>query len=126
MRLGGPVFEEWDDPVSWVMAVRDAGYGAAFCPVETDADDETVSAYAGAAEEADIVIAEVPAFGCNPIACDEEEHAEAIQRCQARLMLAAAHRLHSGQAPQRQSGVKPPHSEIMFPRSLRSTGNVGA
>jgi sugar phosphate isomerase/epimerase len=88
MRLGGPVFEEWDDPVSWVMTVRDAGYGAAFCPVGTDADDETVSAYAEAAEEANIVIAEVPAFGWNPIASDEEERAEAIERCQARLALA--------------------------------------
>ena len=44
MRLGGPVFKEWDDPVPRVMVVRDAGYGAAFCPVGPDADDETVSA----------------------------------------------------------------------------------
>lgn len=88
MRLGGPVFADWDDAASWAVAVREAGYGAARCPLEPDADDDTVRAFSEAAREADIVIAEVGAFGWNPISSDPDERAEAIRKCVSRLELA--------------------------------------
>ncbi len=64
MRPGGPTFQKFEDPGGWVSAVKDAGYGEAFCPVGPDTDDDTIAAYVKAAEEADIVIAETrPGLG---------------------------------------------------------------
>ncbi len=88
MRLGGPIYADWDGPVSWASAVREAGYGAAGCPLGPEADDETVLAFAEAAREADVVIAEVGAFGNNPISPDRQERAEAVRACAEKLELA--------------------------------------
>jgi sugar phosphate isomerase/epimerase len=89
MRLGGPVFEKYTDPDSWVQALWRLGYQAAYCPVSTGASDETVAAYAAAAEAADIVIAEVGAWS-NPMSSDEKTRREAIERCKKSLALAEA------------------------------------
>ena len=62
MRLGGAI-SGWTSPEEWVEAVRGEAYSAAFCPVGLDADEDTVRAYALAAREADIIIAEVGAWG---------------------------------------------------------------
>jgi hypothetical protein len=42
MRLGGPLFESIDNPDDWVRALQNNGYRAAKCPVEPEADDDTV------------------------------------------------------------------------------------
>ena len=89
MRLGGPIFESFDDPDSWAAAVRNAGYRAAYCPVGPGADDAEIRAYERAADEADIVIAEVGAWS-NPLARDEKTRAEAIGKCKASLAVADA------------------------------------
>ena len=41
MRLGGPVFGSAGTPDEWIAAVRAAGYGAAYCPLGPEADDDT-------------------------------------------------------------------------------------
>ncbi len=87
MRLGGPIFEKDLDPQSWVQAVRQRGYRAAYCPLNAQADDATVAAYAQAAREAGLVIAEVGAWS-NPISPDEEIRRKAIAYCQEQLALA--------------------------------------
>ena len=87
MRLGGPVFEEYADPQGWVEAVRRLGYSAAYCPKLEGHGDDAIQAYVSAAEEADIVIAEVGAWS-NPISADEEERRKALTLCKARLELA--------------------------------------
>jgi sugar phosphate isomerase/epimerase len=87
MRLGGPVFHADPDPHSWVEAVKKAGYRAAYCPLPTDADFETITAYANAARQADIVIAEVGAWS-NPLSPDAYEQARALDHCKASLLLA--------------------------------------
>ena len=87
MRLGGPIFGDVSDPGRWVAAVQQLGYRAAYCPVQSDQDDAVLSAYAKAAAEADIVIAEVGAWS-NPISPDEDEQRRAIALCQERLALA--------------------------------------
>jgi len=33
MRLGGPIFQKYDDPASWEEAVRARGFRATSCPV---------------------------------------------------------------------------------------------
>ncbi|HEY8598286.1 MAG TPA: TIM barrel protein [Thermomicrobiales bacterium] len=89
MRLGGPIGSDWDSPESWVAAVRQHGYGAAYCPLTEKDDAATIAAYAAAAAGADIVIAEVGAWS-NPISPDPEISRAAIAYCQSRLALAEA------------------------------------
>jgi hypothetical protein len=56
MRLGGPVFGDFArDPDAWIAALRAEGYRAAYCPLDENADDATVRAFADAATRADIV-----------------------------------------------------------------------
>jgi sugar phosphate isomerase/epimerase len=87
MRLGGKIFEKTENPQQWVQAHKEAGYRAAYCPLEADADDATVEAYVNAAKEADLVIAEVGAWS-NPIDPDEEGRRKNIAKCQRQLGLA--------------------------------------
>jgi sugar phosphate isomerase/epimerase len=87
IRLGGPIFGETSDPETWVEALRAEGYSAAFCPVNADADDEVVRAYALAAEKAGVVIAEVGAWS-NPVSPDDATRKAALEHCKAQLHLA--------------------------------------
>ncbi len=87
MRLGGLVFGDTSTPAAWVGAVRDMGYRAAYCPVGADAPGAVVADYRRAAEAADIVIAEVGAWG-NPLSPDPEISRKAIEHCKRQLDLA--------------------------------------
>lgn len=87
MRLGGPIFKEFKDPESWVVAVKEPGYSACYCPVGIDASDDVVYAYAKAAKGANVVIAEVGAWS-NPISPDNETCRKAIEFCTKHLELA--------------------------------------
>ena len=89
MRLGGPLFEKYSNPAEWVAALKNKNYRAAFCPVGLDADAETVAAYARAAREADILIAEVGAWS-NPLSPDPPTRAAALEKCRQSLALAEA------------------------------------
>jgi len=87
MRLGGPIYAKTQDPAAWATAVRAKGYRAAYCPVDSHADDATVAAYVRSAQQANIVIAEVGAWS-NPISPDESTRRQAIAYCQEQLALA--------------------------------------
>jgi len=87
MRLGGPLFGDHSDPDKWVAALKKAGYGAAYCPVENAACDDVVNLYAAAAKKANIVIAEVGAWS-NPMHPDEEKQKAALDHCKKQLDLA--------------------------------------
>jgi len=87
LRLGGPVFEKYDSPDAWVRALQALGYGAAYCPVGAKASDDVVGAYAKAAQDADIIIAEVGVWN-NPISPNEKVRKAAIAKCCAQLDLA--------------------------------------
>jgi sugar phosphate isomerase/epimerase len=89
MRLGAPVFIKTDNPREWAEAVRQKGYRAAYCPIGADSAPQVVSAYAAAAQEEDLVIAEVGAWS-NPLASDAAEREKAIAHCQQQLALADA------------------------------------
>jgi sugar phosphate isomerase/epimerase len=73
--------------MEWAEFHRACGYSAAFCPVDADADENTVRAYATAALEADLLIAEVGAWS-NPIDPDDQRRKAAIGFCQRQLDLA--------------------------------------
>ena len=87
LRLGGPVFEKYQDPEAWVAALRKLGYSSAYCPVRADASDDVVKAYETAARRANIVIAEVGAWS-NPISPDEPTRKAALEKCRRQLALA--------------------------------------
>ncbi|WP_309715139.1 TIM barrel protein [Armatimonas sp.] len=87
MRLGGPVFGDISTPEKWIAAVQAAGYRAAYCPVKNDASEATIAAYAQAARESDIVIAEVGAWS-NPLSQDAQTRREAREFCKRQLELA--------------------------------------
>ena len=87
MRLGGPVFSKPEGPEQWAQAVKALGYRAAYCPIGPEADDATVAAYANAARQADIVIAEVGTWS-NPLSPDETTRAAALDKCKKGLALA--------------------------------------
>ncbi len=85
LRMGGPAPAK--DPESWVKELARRGYRAAYCPVGADASDDVLEAYAGAAAEAGIVIAEVGAWS-NPISPDEKQRRDALALCRRQLALA--------------------------------------
>jgi sugar phosphate isomerase/epimerase len=87
LRLGGPTFEKFDGPDAWVEVLKRLGYRAAYCPVGAKEKDDVVSAYAKAAQKADIIIAEVGAWS-NPISPNEEQRRRAIAKCRDHLALA--------------------------------------
>ncbi len=87
MRLGGPVSLQQAEPEQWAAAVVGSGYRAAYCPVGADADRAIIQAYAEAARQADIVIAEVGAWS-NPLSPDAAERDKAREHCKRQLALA--------------------------------------
>ena len=87
VRLGGPVFEKYEDPAGWIAVLKKLGYSAAYCPVGADAADDVVKAYERAAKEANIIIAEVGAWS-NPISPDDKTRRDALQKCKTQLALA--------------------------------------
>jgi sugar phosphate isomerase/epimerase len=90
MRLGAPIIAATHTADAWADAVRAAGYTAAYCPLDDTADEATIADYARAAAERDIVIAEVGAWGNNPISPDPSIAQASIAACAARLRLADA------------------------------------
>ena len=80
MRLGGPIFNQYKDPASWIAGLKEAGFTAAYAPVGPDVDDATAQAYVAAAAKANVVIAEVGAWS-NPISPNNDERRAAIEKC---------------------------------------------
>ena len=87
LRLGGPVFEEWDGPDEWVRELKKLGYSAAYCPVDADENNDVVKAYEEATQKADIVIAEVGVWN-NPLDPDDNKRKAAFEQCCRQLDLA--------------------------------------
>ena len=87
VRMGGWLFNEGLEPGAWIEENRRLGYTAAYCPVEADADENTVRAYEDAAKRAGLVIAEVGAWS-NPISPIEKVRNEAFDYCCKQLDLA--------------------------------------
>jgi len=90
MRLGAPVTPQfYNNPETWIAALRERGYSAAYCPVGEDADPSEIAEYRAAAREADIVIAEVGIWR-NMIHPDKSVKREHITYAKRRLRLADA------------------------------------
>jgi sugar phosphate isomerase/epimerase len=95
MRLGGFFTETFHSPEEWVAILHAKGYRAAYAPfrpapggIFPSADE--VTAYHQAAEENDIIIAEVGAWGRNYLSEDDREREKAIEESIRLLQLAEA------------------------------------
>ena len=89
MRLGGPIFDvSRDDPDAYFARARELGYGAAVCPLQPGANDDACRDCEAAARRHDVVIAEVGAWGNNPISSDEATRERSIAKTVAALELA--------------------------------------
>lgn len=87
IRLGGPVFEKYNEPENWINALQKLNYRAAYCPVQVGAGSDEIRAYKTAAKKADIVISEVGAWS-NPIDPDDAKSKAAVEKCISSLVLA--------------------------------------
>ncbi len=59
MRLGGSVMKPYTSPEEWLALVKEYGYSAVICPVNSDASPEMRKAYADCARANDLLIGEV-------------------------------------------------------------------
>jgi sugar phosphate isomerase/epimerase len=89
IRLGGPIFETFNDPDNWIAALQKLGYRAAYCPVQTNAATDLIKAFEAAARKADIIIAEVGAWS-NPLSPDTAMAGQSFKKCVDSLALAEA------------------------------------
>lgn len=87
MRLGAPLQSSFESPEAWIAAVRAKGYRSAYSPLPLDASAAQRTEYRQAAEEADIVIAEVGAWS-NPLSRDRETADAALRKMVDALRLA--------------------------------------
>ncbi len=87
VRLGGPVFGKFDDPVQWIRAVKALRYGAAVCPVQPGASPELIRSFSSEAKRNNILISEVGVWN-NPLDPDENARKAAINKNVISLQLA--------------------------------------
>ena len=120
MRLGAPLFKPFDDPEGWIAALKYHGYTAAYCALKEMNDFNLVKTYADAAAQNDIVIAEVGAFGNNPISPNEEIRKQGIENCQNKLALADAigARCCVNTSGSRAEGWASPHADNYAPETF--------
>jgi len=88
MRLAVPLFETYASPEEWVAILKKHHYGAAYCPIALDASDACIAEYRAAAEENDIVLPEVGAWGCNPLHPDPEVREASLKKTVETLIFA--------------------------------------
>lgn len=87
MRIGISYTPAHANPNEWAEKLRKLKCGAAVFPVSWDAGIDLIDAYVKAAQDKDIVIAEVGAWS-NPMSPDETERRKNIEYCIKQLKLA--------------------------------------
>ncbi len=87
MRLGISTDFGKVDAVEWARTIRAAGCGSVVFPLTYTASEEKIKDYAQAAQEQNLVIAEVGAW-CNPISPNLEEREKALKKAKGQLRLA--------------------------------------
>jgi sugar phosphate isomerase/epimerase len=88
VRLSSPLPRTFDSAEGWIALLRARGFRTAYWPLDDDAPVSEVDAYAAAAAEAGISIAEIGAWQANPLSPDDATRAAGLERCKAQLALA--------------------------------------
>ena len=86
MRIGGGIEKEYHNPDEWLRLVKDLGYSAVLCPVDSRSDGQTRRAYLRAARDADLVIGEVGVWR-NCLSKNDRERKAAMEYALAYLLL---------------------------------------
>lgn len=88
MRLGSVLFfQEYDSPEQWVQIVKERGYRAVSTPIDHTTSADEVRAYRQAAEDNDLLMAEVGIWR-NTCTDNERERSENMAVAKAGLHLA--------------------------------------
>lgn len=87
VRLGGPIFGRYDDPVELARAHRRLGYRAAYCPSVSLEDRQRINEIEKAFSSQDVVIAEVGVW-VNMLDVNEERRKQNIEAVCRGLALA--------------------------------------
>jgi sugar phosphate isomerase/epimerase len=89
LRLGGPIFDQTNDPEELALAHRKLGYRAAYCPSVSLNDSARIQALAAAFAKHDVAIAEVGRW-VNLLDSDPEKRKQNLQTVTGGLALAEA------------------------------------
>jgi sugar phosphate isomerase/epimerase len=89
LRIGGPVFVKTDDPVALARAHREAGWAAALCPPIDPGDPTAARRVRDAFAAADVVLAEVGAWG-NMVSPDAARRTASLAKVTRKLAEADA------------------------------------
>lgn len=87
MRIGGGIEREYHNPEEWVRLVKDLGYSAVLCPVDSSSDRATRRDYLRAAQREDLLIGEVGVWR-NCLSKNDRERKAALEYAKAQLALA--------------------------------------
>ena len=87
MRLGISTDLGIRDAKLWAQTMRGLGCRAVVFPLDADAPETEIDAFVRAAEEEDLVIAEVGAWS-NPMSPNPQEREKAAEKCRKQLRLA--------------------------------------
>lgn len=87
MRLGMNYELKSSSPVKWAEELKALGVRATSFPLDYHADFKTIDAYKQAADDYDIMIAEVGAWS-NPVSPNKKEAKQAFEKCVEQLKLA--------------------------------------
>lgn len=87
MRFGGLILEKFSSPEEWVACAKKMGYSAVYFPLDYKSDVKDIDAYAKAARENDLVIAEVGVWN-NTLSTDNAKRQSAIEEAVHQLELA--------------------------------------
>ena len=88
MRLGAQIFESFNSPQEWISILKRKNMRAAYCPVDENAGSAVISEYRKAAQDADIVISEVGAWGYSLVHADPDHRKKAFDYFVQRIRLA--------------------------------------
>ncbi|MCL2351236.1 MAG: sugar phosphate isomerase/epimerase [Firmicutes bacterium] len=87
MLLGGPILKPFSSPEEWLALVREMRYDAVYFPLDHTAPGALIDAYAGAARDGGLMIAEVGVWR-NCLSPDAETARAATEYAKAQLALA--------------------------------------
>jgi sugar phosphate isomerase/epimerase len=87
-RAGASEPDDAFDPWQWATRHAEHGFSAAGVLLSPTAADDVVDAVVASAAHCNVQIAEVPAFGMNPISTNDADARAGRERCQQQLALA--------------------------------------
>lgn len=88
MRIGGGIDgREWQTPEEWLSIVKQLGYDAVYCPIDSSASGSLRRDFKRLMRENDLVLGEVGVWS-NPLDTDEEKRRMNLAFCKAQLCLA--------------------------------------